>query len=62
MTFACKNHNFDTDECKKLTGRCVMGRRGCVLEGKVAVSEENQKLIEELEKQWGPRKKRKQIN
>ncbi|MDH3348330.1 MAG: hypothetical protein OEM02_09585 [Desulfobulbaceae bacterium] len=61
MTFSCKNHDFDTDNCKKLNGRCIMGRRGCILEGKVTVSEDNQKLIDELEKQWGARKKRKKI-
>ncbi len=49
MTFSCKNHDFDTDICKKLKSRCIMGRRGCVLEGRVALSEETERLIAELE-------------
>lgn len=40
MTFHCKNYDINKDSCKKLKGECVPGRRGCVLEGRVAVSEE----------------------
>lgn len=56
MTFSCKNHDFDTDICKKLKSRCIMGRRGCVLEGRVALSEETEKLIAELEKDLAEKK------
>lgn len=49
MTFSCKNHDFDTDICKKLKSRCIMGRQGCVLEGRVTLSEETERLIAELE-------------
>ncbi|MBU0480035.1 MAG: hypothetical protein KKG47_02920 [Proteobacteria bacterium] len=49
MTFSCKNHDFETDICKKLKSRCIMGRPGCVLEGKVSVSEETLKMLLELE-------------
>jgi len=57
MTFSCKNHDFDTDICKKLKSRCIMGRRGCVLEGRVAMSEETERLIAELEKEQAEKKK-----
>ncbi len=49
MTFSCGNHDFDTDICKKLHSKCVMGRPGCVLEGKVKVSEEIMATLKELE-------------
>jgi len=57
MTFSCKNHDFDTDICKKLKSRCIMGRRGCVLEGRVAMSEETERLIAELEKEQAEKRK-----
>jgi hypothetical protein len=59
MTFSCKHHEFETDICRKLKGRCIMGRPGCVLEGKVSVSEENLKLLEELEEERALRRKRR---
>lgn len=40
MTFHCKNYDINKDSCKRLKGECIPGRRGCVLEGRVAVSEE----------------------
>ncbi len=49
MTFSCPNHDFETDLCRKLKGRCCQGRPGCVLEGKVKVSEEALRFLEELE-------------
>ncbi len=49
MTFYCKNLDINTDQCKKLNGDCIMGRPGCVLEGRVALSEELEKKIEKLE-------------
>ena len=57
MTFSCKNHDFETDICKKLHSRCIMGRPGCVLEGKVSASEETIKMLDELEEQRGRRRK-----
>ena len=56
MTFSCKNYLYDTDSCKKLKSECIPGRPGCVLEGKIALSEDLQKRIDELENQ---RKKKK---
>ena len=49
MTFACKNHEFDTDTCKKLNSDCIMGRKGCVLEGKVKLTEDMEKRVLEIE-------------
>jgi hypothetical protein len=40
MTFHCQNYDINKDACKRLKGECIPGRRGCVLEGRVAVSEE----------------------
>ncbi|MDT8334443.1 MAG: hypothetical protein RQ753_01970 [Desulfurivibrionaceae bacterium] len=57
MTFSCKNHDFDTDICKKLKSRCIMGRRGCVLEGRVALSEATEKLIAALEEELAKKRK-----
>ncbi|MCF6291269.1 MAG: hypothetical protein L3J03_09790 [Desulfobacterales bacterium] len=58
MTFSCGNHDFETDSCTKLKTKCIMGRRGCVLEGKVRVSEEILKRLEELEKTAAIKKSR----
>ena len=57
MTFSCKNHDFDTDICKMLKCRCIMGRPGCVLEGKVSVSEETLKMLMELEEKKKKRRR-----
>jgi len=51
MTFSCKNYEYETDNCAKLKTACIPGRRGCVLEGKVKVSEELQNRLNELEKE-----------
>ena len=59
MTFSCKHHDFDTDICRRLKSRCIMGRKGCVLEGRVALSEETERLIGELEKELAERRKKK---
>jgi hypothetical protein len=59
MTFSCKNHDFDTDICRKLKSRCIMGRKGCVLEGRVALSEETARRIAELEKELAEKRKEK---
>ncbi len=51
MTFHCKNYDMVDDKCKRLKGECVPGRRGCVLEGRVALSEELEAKIRELDGQ-----------
>lgn len=48
MTFYCKNFDINTDRCTKLKGECVPGRRGCVLEGKVKLSEDLQRKVAAL--------------
>ena len=59
MTFSCKHHDFETDICKKLKGRCIMGRPGCVLEGRVALSEEAERLLAELAAEKKKKRKKK---
>lgn len=49
MTFHCKNYDINNDRCKKLKGECVPGRKGCVLEGRVVVSEELEAKIREID-------------
>jgi hypothetical protein len=57
MTFSCKNFDFNTEDCLKLKTNCIMGRPGCLLEGKVAFSEEIQKKLKTLEEKPQERKK-----
>ncbi|MEN8231563.1 MAG: hypothetical protein ABFR35_02655 [Thermodesulfobacteriota bacterium] len=57
MTFSCKNFDFNTEDCLKLKTNCIMGRPGCLLEGKVAFSEEIQKKLKNLEEKSQERKK-----
>ena len=59
MTFSCKNIDLNTDYCMKLKAECIPGRPGCVLEGRVAVSEEIEKKLKKLETQKRARKKRR---
>jgi hypothetical protein len=57
MTFSCKNFDFNTEDCLKLKTNCIMGRPGCLLEGKVAFSEEILKKLKILEEKTQERKK-----
>jgi hypothetical protein len=57
MTFSCKNFDFNTEDCLKLKTNCIMGRPGCLLEGKVAFSEEILKKLKTLEEKTQERKK-----
>jgi len=57
MTFSCKNFDFNTEDCLKLKTDCIMGRPGCVLEGKVTFSEEIEKKLNDLENKTKERKK-----
>lgn len=50
MTFHCKNYDIVKDKCKRLRSECVPGRRGCVVEGRVALSEELEEKIKALDK------------
>lgn len=49
MTFHCKNYDINNDKCRMLKGECIPGRRGCVLEGRVALSEELEAKIKALD-------------
>jgi len=51
MTFYCKNLEIGTDLCMKLHSECIPGRPGCVLEGRVALSEELEARIDKLEEE-----------
>lgn len=55
MTFSCKNYDFGTDGCNKLHADCIPGRPGCVLEGKVKVSENLAARLRDLAEKTGPR-------
>jgi hypothetical protein len=57
MTFSCKNFDFNTEECLKLKTNCIMGRPGCLLEGKVAFSEEILHKLKALEEKAQENKK-----
>lgn len=57
MTFSCKNFDFNTEDCIKLKTDCIMGRPGCLLEGKVAFSEEIEKKLKDLEDKAKERRK-----
>lgn len=38
MTFCCKNYVEGENNCRKLGGECVPGRKGCVLDGQIMLS------------------------
>jgi len=59
MTFACKNYDYNTDQCQKLKSACIPGRPGCVLEGRVALSEELAARIKKLKREAGKRHRAK---
>ena len=59
MTFYCKNLEINTDQCIKLHSDCIPGRPGCVLEGRVALSDELQARIDKLEQERLERLKNK---
>lgn len=48
MTFHCRNYNLENGKCKRLSGECVPARKGCVLEGRIAVSEELAERIQRI--------------
>jgi len=56
MTFHCKNYDMENDLCKKLKGECVPARKGCVLEGRMAVSDELEERIRKIDAETARRK------
>lgn len=59
MTFSCAHHDYATDTCLKLKSSCVMGRPGCVLEGRVTLSEVAAARLHELEQSLAAKRKRR---
>ena len=59
MTFSCGNHDFDTDWCNMLRAKCIMGRPGCVLEGKVKLSEDILARLQELDEERARKRRRR---
>ena len=57
MTFSCKYFDFNTENCLKLKTDCIMGRPGCVLEGRMVFSEEIEKKLNDLENKTKEKKK-----
>lgn len=59
MTFHCKNYNLENGNCKRLSGECVPARKGCVLEGRIAVTDELAERIQRINEETlrGSRKK-----
>lgn len=58
MTFSCKNYDYNEDKCLKLNVECVPGRQGCVLEGRVRVSEDLEERLKALASSPRARKNR----
>lgn len=59
MSFSCKNYDYNEDQCLMLKKDCIPGRPGCVLEGRVALSEALAARIRGLA-ETDPEKPRKQ--
>lgn len=58
MTFHCKNYDIENDKCNKLKGECVPARKGCVLEGRMVVSEELEEKIRTINEETTKREKK----
>ncbi|MCI5145228.1 MAG: hypothetical protein D3923_06770 [Candidatus Electrothrix sp. AR3] len=59
MTFHCKNYDIANEKCKRLAGECVPARKGCVLEGRMVVSEELQERIRRINEETAQRGKKR---
>lgn len=59
MSFSCKNYDYNDDKCLMLKVECIPGRPGCVLEGKVKLSEALTERIKELEPKKAPGRTKK---
>jgi hypothetical protein len=59
MSFSCKNYDYNDDKCLMLKQECIPGRPGCVLEGRVALSETLIERIKELEQKSASGKREK---
>ncbi len=61
MTFSCPKYDYNAEGCRKLKVECIPGRVGCVLRGKIKVSEDIEKRLRELEKTTARRKKKQEV-
>ena len=52
MTFSCQYYNDKTDDCLRLKRKCVLGRKGCILEGRITLNEAQIKRLQELNEQF----------
>jgi len=59
MSFSCKNYDYNDDKCLMLKQECIPGRPGCVLEGRVNLSEALTARIMDLEQKKTNSKTRK---
>ena len=50
MTFSCQYYEDKTEACLRLKGKCILGRKGCILEGKIKMDESQIKRIQKLNK------------
>jgi hypothetical protein len=48
MSFHCRNYDLTNGRCNRLNGECVPGRKGCVLEGRIAVTDELAEKIRQI--------------
>jgi hypothetical protein len=62
MTFSCPHYDLNAEGCRKLRLECIPTRPGCVLKGKIEVSPDIERRLEEAgirRKAKGVRHKRK---
>jgi hypothetical protein len=59
MSFSCKNYQYADDSCAKVKSDCIPGRPGCVLEGKVKLSEELEKRLQGLAEERQERRRKR---
>lgn len=57
MSFSCPNINESDSSCKRLKTLCVIGRPGCVLEGKVKFSQPLEERIKRAEEAAAKRRR-----
>lgn len=59
MSFHCRNYDIAADRCKRLSGECVPARKGCVLEGRMVVSDELAEKIRRINEETARRGEKK---
>jgi hypothetical protein len=59
MTFSCPHYDLNAEGCRKLGLECIPTRPGCVLRGKIKVSQDIERRLKELEKSVANRKRKR---